>query len=311
MNKIIIISGATASGKSKLALGLAKKCNGVIINADSMQIYQGLPILSAQPSKEDHKEAKHRLYSKFHPSESCSVGIWLKLVRKEIDLTRKVRKTPIIVGGTGMYISSLIKGLSPIPNVSEDVKKEAINLYEKLGHNEFLNLVSKIDSKTTSKLNKNDKQRLLRTYEVFRQTEKPLSEWQKIKNINPYKTNELFHININCPREELYKKINNRFQEMLKDGSAINEVKVFLKKYPEAIENNYNIANTLGLLEIKRFIDGQISYDEMVNLATQKTRNYAKRQLTWFRHMEDVNTIHMDKDEEKLLIDKFNNNYQF
>ncbi|MFC1659153.1 tRNA (adenosine(37)-N6)-dimethylallyltransferase MiaA [Pseudomonadota bacterium] len=284
MQKIVIISGATAAGKSPFALSLAKKCNGVIINADSMQIYSGLPILSAQPPKEECKIVKHYLYSILKPEERRSVGIWIKLAQAEIDKARRMRRVPIVVGGTGMYISSLINGLPPIPDIKEITRRSVKELYEKLGHEKFFDLVSTVDKKTCDKIKKNDKQRLLRAYEVFAQTGKPLSQWQKVRRIKPYKKNEFLHINIEIPREELYKKINKRYEQMLQGDTIINEVKDFLKKYPKAIEENYTIKNTLGFLEIKDFLDGKISHKKMIEIATQKTRNYAKRQLTWFRN---------------------------
>jgi tRNA dimethylallyltransferase len=145
-------------------------------------------------------------------------------------------------------------------------------------------LVSQIDQPLTSKIKQHDKQRLLRAYEVFNETGKTLSDWQKIPNIKAYKKDEILHINMEIPRDELYQKINERFVKMIEEHEVIKEVSEFLKKYPEAIEKNYAIATTLGFIEIKDFIEERISYEKMIELSTQKTRNYAKRQLTWFRN---------------------------
>lgn len=283
--KILIISGPTASGKSGLGLYLAKEVDGVIINADSMQIYKGLPILSAQPTEEEQKEIEHLLYSHFEPTENCSVGIWLELIQKAIEGVFTKNKTPIVVGGTGMYVDKLINGLLPIPDISSEVRKKATDLFNKIGYEKFYEKTKKIDEESVLKLNKNDKQRLIRIYEVYEGTGKKLSEWQKLPNEKIYEKEQLFHINLRPPRDLLYEKCNNRFEKML-DKGGFEEVENFIKKYPGIACNlqNYPIGKTIGLLEVIQYFNDEIDKEELVRHATKKTRNYAKRQYTWYKN---------------------------
>lgn len=282
--KIVIISGATASGKSDLALKLADKKDIVIINADSLQIYEGLPILSSQPTKDEQKKVKHLLYSQLKPQENSSVVIWLKLLKDSIEEVITKNKLPVIVGGSGMYISALVEGISEMPEISLEVKKEARDLYEKLGHEEF--------QRKTSGENIPDKQRLIRAYEVLLQSKKPISFWQN-KRKKIFEEANFLHINLNPNREKLYENCNLRFEKMLKNG-VFEEVKSLVN---QGVSNEMQITKTLGFYEICDFLNNKISQEKMLETAKQKTRNYAKRQLTWFRHQlpqkhvfEDCNT---------------------
>ncbi|MBM3579794.1 MAG: tRNA (adenosine(37)-N6)-dimethylallyltransferase MiaA [Alphaproteobacteria bacterium] len=266
--RILVISGPTASGKSSLALSLADLLDIAIINADSLQLYEGLPILSAQPSVEERKQVPHFLYSFLRPQENSSVVSWLELVRSTVERVWMEGRSPVIVGGSGMYISKLIEGISEIPMIDPTTKKAALQLYDEIGHQEFQQRFG--ENKII------DKQRLLRAAEVFLQTEKTISFWQKEpKKIFP--TADFLHVNLEPEREKLYEKCNARFASMLKNG-ALTEVKKldFL--------SNQQITKTLGFLEIRDFLGGKIAREKMIETATQKTRNYAKRQLTWFRN---------------------------
>jgi tRNA dimethylallyltransferase len=284
-DKIIVISGVTASGKSGLALHLAKKINGVIINADSMQIYKGLPILSAQPTLQEQKEIPHLLYSYLEPSQNCSVGIWLELVQKAINKILANNKTPIVVGGTGMYISKLIEGILEMPDISKETREKTTELYNQIRYKEFYKLISDIDKESVLKLNPNDKHRLMRIYEIYKETGKKLSDIKKQPNQIFYLRKQFFHINLNPPRDLLYKKCNKRFGEMVEEG-GLEEVKKFIKNYPEIIKNpqNFSIFKTIGLREIIQYINGEIVWEKMIEISTKITRNYAKRQYTWFRN---------------------------
>ncbi len=273
--KVLVISGATASGKSELVLKIAEEKNIAIINADSLQIYQGLPILSSQPSISDQKKAPHFLYSHFQPQESCSVGKWLELVKEALDEVYNQKKIPVIVGGSGMYISKLIDGIAEIPVISGEVKKSANELYEKIGHHEFQQKFG--EGKII------DKQRLIRACEVFLQTQKTIFFWQnqQPKKILPHKNfTDFLHINLDLQREKIYQNCNLRFEKMLKNG-ALEEVQSFVNR---GFESDWQITKTLGFHEIADFLANKISYQKMIEVATQKTRNYAKRQLTWFRN---------------------------
>ncbi|MBU6140387.1 MAG: tRNA (adenosine(37)-N6)-dimethylallyltransferase MiaA [Proteobacteria bacterium] len=264
----LIISGPTASGKSRLALDLASLHDIAIINADSLQIYQGLPILSSQPTEAEKKIAPHFLYSHFKAQENSSVMDWLKLVETKIAEVQAEKKLPVIVGGSGMYISKLIEGISEMPEISKEVKKSTHELYEKIGHEEF-----------RKKFGENkiiDKQRLIRAGEVFLQTGKSISYWQKDGKKISFLT-DFLHINLNPDREKLYENCNSRFVKMLECG-ALEEVKNLVA------DEDCSISKTLGFREIKSFLSQEMSHEQMIEIATQKTRNYAKRQITWFRN---------------------------
>jgi len=274
-NKIIIISGATASGKSDLALKLADLKDIAIINADSLQIFEGLPILSSQPSISDHAKVKHSLYSYFKPQESSSVAAWLKLVRTAVDEVVAMKKHPVIVGGSGMYISKLVEGISEIPEIDEDIRNGARLLYDEIGHEEFKKKLLDLGEDEIL-----DKQRLTRAYEVLEQTGKSINYWQNLPLRKTFPEAEFLHVNLVPNREQLYKNCNLRFEKMLKNG-ALEEVENLMK---QGIPDEKQITKTLGFYEISDFLNERIDRERMIEIATQKTRNYAKRQLTWFRH---------------------------
>ena len=279
MKKAIIISGPTASGKSSLALQMADYGDIAIINADALQVYKGLPILSSQPNAQDQKIAPHFLYSYFKAEQSCSVGLWLELVKSTIEEVWQQNKIPLIVGGSGMYISKLIDGISEIPAIDEAIKIEVGELYKNLSHEEFIkNLV--LLGEDFDKLKNLDKQRLTRAYEVIKQTKKSIFWWQNQPTKKIFDSQIFTHINLNPPREQLYKNCNSRFEIMLKSG-VLEEVKALISK---GLQDNSQITKTLGFLEIKDFLQEKIKRENMIEIASQKTRNYAKRQLTWFRH---------------------------
>ncbi|NBV07225.1 MAG: tRNA (adenosine(37)-N6)-dimethylallyltransferase MiaA [Proteobacteria bacterium] len=275
VRKILIISGATASGKSELALKLAEAKDIAIINADSLQIYQGLPILSSQPNAAEQKKVQHFLYSHFQPSENSSVAIWLKLVKASAEQIWDKNKLPVIVGGSGMYISKLVDGISEIPEIDESIRKNARELFDEIGREEF--------QKKLIELGENeilDKQRQIRAYEVLKQTGKSISFWQNQPPKKIFDAVDFFHVNLNPDRKKLYENCNSRFEKMLENG-AIDEVKNLVN---QGVNDEMQITKTLGFFEINNFLNQKISREKMLELATQKTRNYAKRQITWFRH---------------------------
>ncbi len=268
--RIVIISGPTASGKSGLALEMAQAKDIAIINADSLQIYAGLPILSSQPSASEQQQVQHFLYSHLQPIESSSVANWLKLVKSIVQELWSANKLPVIVGGSGMYISKLVDGISEIPEIAPHIKEQARQTYEEIGR-EKMQEIAQSDAL--------DKQRLTRAYEVLLQTGQPLYFWHNNqKKIFP--DAQFIHVNLNPDREKLYKNCNLRFDLMLKNG-ALEEVRKLADK---GIGDDLQITKTLGFYEIRDFLVGKISQEKMSEIAQQKTRNYAKRQLTWFRH---------------------------
>jgi len=275
VERILIISGPTASGKSGLAIDLSAEKDIAIINADSLQIYAGLPILSSQPTQDEQKKVPHFLYSHFKSQETSSVGSWLKLVKSRVEEVVKLKKLPVIVGGSGMYISKLVDGISEIPEIDEAVRNNARELYEEIGHAEFQKKL--VDLGEDEIL---DKQRLTRAYEVLQQTGKPLSWWQHQPLKKIFENVEFLHVNLELERKKLYENCNSRFEKMLELG-AFEEVKNLVN---QGTSDDKQITKTLGFLEIREFLNEKISHQKMVEIATQKTRNYAKRQLTWFRH---------------------------
>lgn len=297
LKKIIIISGPTASGKTKYSINVAKENNGIIINADSMQIYKGLPILSAQPSDIEKNDVEHLLFSYLQPNENCNVGLWLNLVQEKIEYAVSKNKTPIIVGGTGMYISKLIDGISQIPEVSENIRNETIELYEKIGYDEFYSKALEIDKDYVKNLNPNDKQRLMRLMEVYMQTGKTIKYFQDKGNIIIYPKNIFFHININPLRDILYERCELRFKKLVDQNNVLEEINNFAKQYSNVIENQdkYSVSNTIGLREGIQYLSGEITLQDFIDTSVKITRNYAKRQYTWFNHQFEKFDLKIDE----------------
>ena len=274
---IIVISGPTGIGKSSLAISLAKKINGVIINADSMQIYEELKIISSQPSDEDKKIVPHVLYSIRSINQNFSVVEWLELVEEKLEEIFKKKKIPIIVGGTGLYIKSAINGITKIPKVDKVVFDNCLKLFEKIGTLEFKKLVEEVDKDFTIK--NIDKQRLIRAYSVYMQTGKSISEWYKSSKISKI-YNTFFSILLEQEREKNYQNCENRFEKFINKG-AIQEIK-YLKN------NNFDRSmpgfRCLGVSWILKYLEKEISLEDAISLSKRDTRRYVKRQLTWFRH---------------------------
>ena len=277
-SKIILISGPTSSGKSDFAIKLAKKIKGEIINADSMQVYKQLQILTARPKKKDLKKIKHHLYGFCDVKKKYSTGEWLKLLLKKIKDIRKRKKAPIIVGGTGLYFKALTEGLVKIPNIPIKVRSKFRKMQKKSGQKKFYKKLVNFDPLIKNKIDKNDVQRSIRAYEIKYQTKKSIFDWFK-KTKNFFSSDEFIKIYIDYPREELIKKINLRVEEMFKDG-AIKEVKRFnglkVKK-----ENSPN--KVIGIKEISNLLNKQCTLEQAKELIAIKTRQYAKRQATWAR----------------------------
>ncbi len=285
VRKIVIISGPTASGKSDLALKLAQEKDIAIINADSLQIYEGLPILSSQATEEEKKKVKHFLYSHFKPRETSSVAIWLKLVKPIVEQLWSENKLPVIVGGSGMYISKLVEGISEIPEIDEDIRSGARQLFDEIGHEEFQKKLIELGENQIP-----DKQRMTRAYEVLKQTGKSITWWQEQPLKKLFEETNFIHANLNPDRKKLYENCNARFVSMLKNG-AMQEVKNLVNA---GSDDDCQITTTLGFYEIRDFLEQRINQEKMIEIATQKTRNYAKRQLTWFRHQLPLKQVFGD-----------------
>jgi len=277
-SKIILIYGPTASGKSEFAVRLAKKIDGEIINADSMQVYKELKILSARPMLKDYKKIKHHLYGSISAKKNFSTGDWLKLVNIKINDVKKRNKTPILVGGTGLYFKALIEGLTKIPNIPMKFRKEIRSLYKKIGPKNFFLKLVKLDPLVKDRINPSDTHRAIRAFEIKSFTKKSMYEWFKNTKSN-YNDDVFYKIYIDYPRNELLKRINVRVRNMIKRG-AILEVKRFIKL---EISKSKSAHKAIGINEIKEYLTKKIEIGDVIEKISIKTRQYAKRQTTWGR----------------------------
>jgi tRNA dimethylallyltransferase len=277
-SKIILIFGPTASGKSHFGVKLAKKINGEIINADSMQVYKQIKILTARPNKDEQKNIKHHLYGVVEVNKSFSTGQWLKLAIKKIKEIRKRKKIPILVGGTGLYFQSLINGLVKIPNIPLKFRKKVRLIQKKEGQKKFYKKLLKLDKKIKNKFDPNDTQRSIRAFEIKLFTKVSMYDWLN-KTKPTFNENEFFKIYIDFNRQELIKRISLRTIKMLHKG-AIEEVKRFSSK---KIKKDTSVNKVRGIHELKQYLKNQMTLDEVRELISIRTRQYAKRQATWAR----------------------------
>jgi len=277
-SKIILISGATASGKSSFALKVAKKINGEIINADSMQVYKQLSILTARPSKKKQEKIKHHLYGFQSVTKKFSTGQWLKLAKNKIEEIKKRKKIPILVGGTGLYFKSISEGLVKIPNIPFRFRNKIRLLQKRIGQKKFYQNLLKIDPMIKNQINSNDVQRSIRAYEIKKFTKKSITHWFK-KTKTLFDPTSFIKIYIDFPRENLVKRIKTRVDEMFKDG-AISEVKRFNRLN---VKKDNSSKKVIGIEEIGKFLKGELNLIEAKERIFIKTRQYAKRQTTWAR----------------------------
>ncbi len=286
--KIILLAGPTASGKSKLAIGLAKKLNGEIINADSMQVFKEFKILSSRPSLSDTQKIKHHLYGIISVKRYFSAGDWLKQAKKKINSCLKKKKIPIVVGGTGLYFNTITKGISKIPNIDLNTRNKVRNLYKKIGFKRFYDLLLKLDPKIKGRILPTDSQRIQRAYEVKIKTKKSLFDWFT-NTKSDFLDFEIKKIFIDIPRDELLNKIYQRTELMIRN-KCINEVRKFNRL---KIKKNLSANKLIGVQEINDFLKRSISLDQCKELINIKTRQYAKRQKTWARgHMKNWNKLY-------------------
>ncbi len=277
-SKIILISGPTSSGKSNFAIKLAKKIKGEIINADSMQVYKQLQILTARPKKKDINKIKHHLYGFCDVKKKYSTGEWLKLLLSKIKDIRKRKKAPIIVGGTGLYFKALTDGLVKIPNIPMKTRNKIRLMQKKLGQTGFYNKLLKLDPLIKNKIEKNDIQRSIRAYEIKHQTKKSIIEWFKKTKIF-FSSDEFIKLYIDYPREMLINRISLRVDDMFRD--AVIEEVVRFNKLKVKKENSSN--KVIGIKEITNLLNKQCTLEQTKELIVIKTRQYAKRQVTWAR----------------------------
>ena len=277
-SKIILIYGPTASGKSQFALKLAKKINGEIINADSMQVYKELKILSARPFLKDCKKIKHHLYGFQDSKKNFSTGTWLKLASQKILEIKKRKKTPILVGGTGLYFKALTEGIVNIPNIPVRFREKIRSLHKKSGQKKFFLKLIKIDPLVKNHINPSDSQRSIRAYEIKLFTKKSMYDWFK-KTKSNYDQKSFYKIYLDFPRNDLIERIALRARQMIKKG-AINEVKKFITL---KIPRDKSVNKAIGVSEIEEYLNKKIEIEEVIEKISVKTRQYAKRQSTWAR----------------------------
>jgi tRNA dimethylallyltransferase len=288
---VIVIAGPTASGKSALALAIAKEFKGAVINADSLQVYSELSILTARPDSAALAQAPHLLYGEFSLFDPCSAGRWREKAASYIEDTQ----LPIICGGTGLYIKALRNGLSEMPIVPPEIRQAAMELLDKLGGEAFRAELAKRDPESAGRLRSSDRQRLVRAWEVVEASGRPLSAWQNDKP-PPYPA-RFATILLSPPRNILTSACDGRFLSMIEAG-ALEEAKAIRALSPDPL---LPAIKALGLRELIRHLDGEIDLKAAISLAQTATRQYAKRQMTWFRHQLQPDLVIDEQFSERIL----------
>ncbi len=272
----LLLIGATATGKTSLAVEIAKKFGAIIINCDSMQIYDALPILTAQPNMYIRQEVPHYLFSYVNPGRLYSVGHWLQDVEQLLHIKQKI----IFVGGTGLYFNALLGNISPIPDIDINVRDYWRTKLATGSVEDLYFTLKNTDSDAATNINPSDGQRIVRALEVWHSTGKSITYWQKQKSTPILSKQKIQKYVIQLPKEKLYSNINNRVENMLEKG-VIEEVDMFLRKNKD---KNVTSMRAIGVSEFCAYLDGKLSLHDTTELVKTRTRQYAKRQLTWQRH---------------------------
>ncbi|MDR3031152.1 MAG: tRNA (adenosine(37)-N6)-dimethylallyltransferase MiaA [Holosporales bacterium] len=282
MEQAIVVAGPTASGKTKYAVSLAQELNGEIINFDSLQVYKDLKILTAYPAKEEQNLVKHKLFGYLNYNEKTNVASWAKLASIEIKEIFLRKKTPILTGGTGLYINTLINGISELPEVSDQTRHKAEEL-AKINYDLLCKTVYQNDKTLESIITRDKNRQMIRAYEILLETGKSISAFYAAPK-KKFISNVDFEFRlINIDRKKLYERISLRFNHMLKNG-AIEEVENLLQKMNSDNLKKFPIFNAIGAKEISLFLKGRYSFEKMKEIACQNSRRYAKRQITWFKY---------------------------
>ncbi len=277
---IMVVSGSTASGKSALAMALAQKVNGWVINADSKQVYQELRILSARPTEEEEAAVAHTLYGYVRGDTAYSAGAWMRDCLQKIRQAQAVGATPILTGGSGLYLQALLYGLVEIPPVSEAIQQDTRQHYARHGLAWLQQQVQTTDPELWKKTDPQNPMRLLRALEVFRQTGKPLSQWQAETPPPSLSSQQVRCVFLLPQRDWLYRRINKRFEQMLNEGVEAEIQSLLTHGYP----TDSPVMKAHGVPEFIRYFAGQANKQETFERVQQVTRHYAKRQVTWYRH---------------------------
>ena len=276
--RIVIVAGPTASGKSALALALAEALGGTLINADSMQLYRDLAVLSARPGAGEMARVPHRLYGVIDAAEACSVGRWRVLALAEIAAARAGGRLPILVGGTGLYLRALVEGMAPVPPVPSASREAARELHARLGGEAFRAALAALDPEAAQRLPAGDTQRLVRAYEVVSATGRPLADWRRAHETTPELSAAA--IVLLPPRAALYRACDARFLAMMEQGAVAEVETLFARRLDPALP----AMKALGVRELQAFLQEHLSREAAIAQAQQATRRYAKRQYTWFNH---------------------------
>ena len=278
INTVYVIAGPTATGKSDLSISLAKKISGAVINSDSMQVYENLEILTARPTLSEMKNINHHLYGFVDGRERYNVERWCNDATEIIKKTSANNLTPILVGGTGLYINTLINGLVDLPSIPESIKIDSEKILQEFCKDFLINQIKNVDPESLNEINHNDTVRLRRIWEVFESTGKKFSEWKLNKN-KKFITDYKFKILLFLPdREKNYQVVNSRFVKMMKSG-AVEEVKKLLELN---LNDSLPVMRAHGVPEIKKYLANESTLEECINKGQQVTRNYVKRQHTWW-----------------------------
>ncbi len=278
---IILIAGATASGKSNIAISLAKKYDAVVVNADSMQVYKELNIISARPTIKEMAQVEHRMFGHMSATKAYSVGHWLAEVSTEIVDIIKRGKVPIIVGGTGLYFTALVDGISPIPAIASDIRQHCRQRAAQIGNQQLHDELANVDAKLAAKLKVNDQQRVVRGLEVFLSTGRSLSDWQENeplkKFLAPAEGLNLHKFILQPERQYLYDRINKRFDQMVALG-GVEEVRKLMEM---GLDEDMTALKAIGVRQINQALLGNVSLGDAIEKAKTDSRRYAKRQMTW------------------------------
>jgi len=275
----VVLGGPTASGKSALALAIAREFGGTVINADSLQVYRELPILTAQPAPEVRAALPHRLYGFLSASERCSAARWAVLARAEIDAAQAEGRLPIVVGGTGLYLRSLLHGLAPVPEIPAEIRDAAKQRLAALGKAAFHAELGSRDPRMAARIRPSDPQRMVRAWEVMEATGRSLADWQAQQDSPRPNDGPRFLTLILMPeRAQLYAACDARFRAMV-EQAALAEAAAL-----QSLDPGLPAFKALGLRELIGHIRGECALEAAIAAAQQATRRYAKRQMTWFRH---------------------------
>lgn len=293
---MLVIAGPTASGKSALALRVARDCGGTVINADSMQVYADLRIITARPTEADEAAAPHRLYGILDASDVCSAARWRDMALAEIATAREAGRLPILCGGTGLYLKALMQGLSPMPDIPDDIRTEIRSHCDREGPEAMHALLATRDPVMADRLNPTDSQRICRALEVVTATGRSLADWQNEAPDGP-PANLRFHtIALLPPRDALYVGINDRFERMVEMG-ALEEVR---RLDARGLDPKLPAMKALGVPEIRAFLHGEMTLADAVSTAATKSRRYAKRQNTWLKSHIIIDFLVNEKFSESL-----------